>query len=199
MSEVDKCGHGGGGICTTVDTCKLYHYTNLCDSIRRLTVWIKNRSVLACTGCSDYRHWYWMTGTLCWAVTIWSGCPQRGREVGKSGHMVDMGRGVNTCQNFVDVFYGWTFGPFCVYLFTSQACKMNEEDAIDRCKWKKMIKDVRWSGWVWVGECFFWYRPTRVVPNQRPLNGCVCVCVCVCVCMFVYQFILSVMLRVVIN
>ena len=28
------------------------------------------------------------------------------------------------------------------------------------------------SGWV-----FFWYRPTRVVPNQRPLNGCVCVCV----------------------
>ena len=25
------------------------------------------------------------------------------------------------------------------------------------------------------GECFFWYRPTRVVPDQRPLNGCVCV------------------------
>jgi len=32
-----------------------------------------------------------------------------------------------------------------------------------------------------VGECFFWYRPTRVVPDKRPLNGCVCVCVCVCV------------------
>jgi len=28
-----------------------------------------------------------------------------------------------------------------------------------------------------VGECFFWYRPTRVVPSKRPLNGCVCVCV----------------------
>ena len=28
-------------------------------------------------------------------------------------------------------------------------------------------------------ECFFWYRPTRVVPDKRPLNGCVCVCVCV--------------------
>ena len=27
-----------------------------------------------------------------------------------------------------------------------------------------------------VGECFFWYRPTRVVLDQRPLNGCVCVC-----------------------
>ena len=60
-----------------------------------------------------------------------------------------------------------------------QARKMNKEDAIDCCKWRKMIKDVRWSGRVWVGECFFWYRPTRVVPDQRPLNGCVCVCVCV--------------------
>ena len=29
-----------------------------------------------------------------------------------------------------------------------------------------------------MGECFFWYRPTRVVPDhQRSLNGCVCVCV----------------------
>ena len=43
-----------------------------------------------------------------------------------------------------------------------------------------------------MGECFFWYRPTQVVPDKRPLNGCVClcvwdtgyhtVCVCVCVC-----------------
>ena len=24
----------------------------------------------------------------------------------------------------------------------------------------------------------FWYRLTRVVPDKRPLNGCVCVCVC---------------------
>jgi len=28
-----------------------------------------------------------------------------------------------------------------------------------------------------VGECFFWYRPTRVDPDN-----CVCVCVCVCAC-----------------
>jgi len=27
-----------------------------------------------------------------------------------------------------------------------------------------------------VGECSFWYRPTRVVPDQRPLNGrCRCI------------------------
>ena len=56
-----------------------------------------------------------------------------------------------------------------------QACKLNKEDAMDRCKWRKVIKDVRWSGWVWVGECFFWYWPTRVVQDKRPLNGCVCV------------------------
>jgi len=59
-----------------------------------------------------------------------------------------------------------------------QARKLNTEDAMDR-KWRKLIKDVRWSGWVWVGECFFWYRPTRVVPDQQPLNGHVCVCICV--------------------
>jgi len=39
-----------------------------------------------------------------------------------------------------------------------------------------MIKEARWSGWVWVGECSFWYRPTRVVPDQRPLNGRCCCC-----------------------
>ena len=25
-----------------------------------------------------------------------------------------------------------------------------------------------------MGECSFWYRPTRVVPDQRPLNGRCC-------------------------
>jgi len=34
------------------------------------------------------------------------------------------------------------------------------------------------DGCEWVS--FFWYRPTQVVLDQRPLNGCVCVCVCVC-------------------
>ena len=56
-----------------------------------------------------------------------------------------------------------------------QARKLNKEDAMDRCKWIKVIKEVRWPGWVWVGECFFWYRPTQVVPDKRPLNGVVVV------------------------
>jgi len=30
------------------------------------------------------------------------------------------------------------------------------------------------DGCEWVS--FFLYRPTQVVPDQRPLNGCVCVC-----------------------
>ena len=45
---------------------------------------------------------------------------------------------------------------------------------MDRCKWRKVIKEVRWPGWVWAGKCFFWYRPTRVVPDKWPLNGCCC-------------------------
>ena len=58
-----------------------------------------------------------------------------------------------------------------------QAHKLNKEDAVDRSRWRKLIKDVWWPGWVWVGECFFWYRPTWVLPDNGPLNGCTCVCV----------------------
>jgi len=29
-----------------------------------------------------------------------------------------------------------------------------------------------------VGECSFWYRPTWVIPDQRPLNGRCCYCRC---------------------
>ena len=28
-----------------------------------------------------------------------------------------------------------------------------------------------------MGECFFWYRPIRVVLDQRPLNGRCCRCI----------------------
>jgi len=35
-----------------------------------------------------------------------------------------------------------------------QACNLNREDAMDRSRWKKLIKIGWWSGW-WVGECFF--------------------------------------------
>ena len=52
---------------------------------------------------------------------------------------------------------------------------------MDRSNWLKLIKDVWWSGWAWVGECFFWYRPNPVVLDQRPLNGCVCLSQANCV------------------
>ena len=69
----------------------------------------------------------------------------------------------------------------------SQAHKLNKEDAVDRSRWRRLIKDDWRPRWVWVGKCFFWYRPTRIVPDKRPLNVCVCACVraclraCVCV------------------
>jgi len=47
-----------------------------------------------------------------------------------------------------------------------QAPNLNREDAMYRGRWKKLIKIGR-SGW-WVGECFFWYRLTRVVPDKGP-------------------------------
>ena len=48
-----------------------------------------------------------------------------------------------------------------------QARNLNKEDAMDRGRWKKLIKIGWWSGW-WVGECFFWYQLTRVVPDKGP-------------------------------
>jgi len=46
-----------------------------------------------------------------------------------------------------------------------QARNLNREDAMNRGRWKKMIK-IGWrSGW-WVGECFFWYWLTWVVPDK---------------------------------
>ena len=50
-----------------------------------------------------------------------------------------------------------------------QARKLSKEDAMDCCRWRKLIKDVWWSGWVWVGECFFWYRPTWA-PRQKAVK-----------------------------
>jgi len=60
-----------------------------------------------------------------------------------------------------------------------QARRLNKEDAMDHSRWRNLIKDVRWLGWVWVGECFFWYQPAWVVPEQMLLTV-LCVCVCVC-------------------
>jgi len=57
-----------------------------------------------------------------------------------------------------------------------QARKLNKEDDMDHSssRWRKLIKDVWWCGWVWVGKCFFWYGLTRVAPDERLLNSCVC-------------------------
>jgi len=59
-----------------------------------------------------------------------------------------------------------------------------------------MIKEARWSGWVWVGECFFWYRPTWVVPDQRPLNGRCCCCCCCCRQLADFGFMFNLLLQI---
>jgi len=68
-----------------------------------------------------------------------------------------------------------------------QARGLNREDAMDRSRWMKQIRDDWWPRKVWVGECFFWYwRLTQVVPDKiHTAVKWFCVCVCVCVCMWV--------------
>jgi len=43
---------------------------------------------------------------------------------------------------------------------------MNKEDAMNRSRWRKFVKDGWRSGAVWAGECFFCYRFTTVVTSQ---------------------------------
>jgi len=47
-----------------------------------------------------------------------------------------------------------------------QARGLNRKDAMDHNKWRKQIRDDWWPRTVWVGECFFWYRLIRVVPDK---------------------------------
>jgi len=44
-----------------------------------------------------------------------------------------------------------------------QACKLNKEDAMDHSRWRKQI-EIFDTHDRYVGECFFWYWLTRVVP-----------------------------------
>jgi len=48
-----------------------------------------------------------------------------------------------------------------------QAYNLNREDAMDHSRCKKLIK-IGWWSWWWVGECFFWYQLTWVVPDKGP-------------------------------
>jgi len=65
-----------------------------------------------------------------------------------------------------------------------QARKLNREDAMDRNRWRKQIRDDRWPWWVLVGECFFWYWLTWVVLYwvQRAVKR-------LCVCVFLLSWI----------
>ena len=64
-----------------------------------------------------------------------------------------------------------------------EACKLNKEDAMDRNKWRKLIKDVRWSGWGGVSGWMFLLVPAYLgCPGSKAVKQlCVCVRACVCV------------------
>jgi len=49
----------------------------------------------------------------------------------------------------------------------------NEEDAMDCSRWRKLTKDVWWSGWMWVGDLFLLVPDYQVCTDKRPLTGCV--------------------------
>ena len=72
-----------------------------------------------------------------------------------------------------------------------QACGLNREDVMDRIRWMKQIRDDWWPRWVWVGECFFWYRLTRVFPDKiQSAVKRLCVCVCVVCVTLLAQYML---------
>jgi len=56
-----------------------------------------------------------------------------------------------------------------------EACKLNKEDAMDHSKWRKLIKDARWSGQVLVCKCFFLLLAYPGSPGPKAINSCVCV------------------------
>jgi len=56
--------------------------------------------------------------------------------------------------------YGHTYQLLPTWSFLLLFCSHHTHKM--HCFW---AWEAQWSGWVWVGECFFWYQPTRVVPD----------------------------------
>jgi len=66
-----------------------------------------------------------------------------------------------------------------------QACGLNREDAVDRIRWMKQVRYDWRPRYMWVDECFFWYRLTWVVPDKihRAVKW-LCVCFCLSACLW---------------
>jgi len=88
-------------------------------------------------------------------------------------------KGTTFCPSLIAS--AWNIGSAltcAVYLLTSEAVLLFMFVTCEWMLWILVHGGSWWSRWLWVGDCFFWYRPTRVVPDKETLNGCVCVCVC---------------------
>jgi len=73
-----------------------------------------------------------------------------------------------------------------------QARELNREDAMDHNRWRKQTRDDWWPWYVWVGECFVYYRLTRVVPDKIPSA---IKWLCVYVCLSVTKYLLKLHLQ----
>ena len=81
--------------------------------------------------------WMWQPGD--WLIAAWCSAP----NASSITLSADIGNWTQTCNNNIIICF-----HICI--------ELNKEDAMDRCKWRKVIKEVRWPRWVWAGECFFW-------------------------------------------
>ena len=61
---------------------------------------------------------------------------------------------------------------WCTVGFWRFTTTTKQTGCYDHSRCRKLIKDTWQPGQVWVSECFFWYRLTRVVSDKGLLNGC---------------------------
>ena len=95
----------------------------------------------------------------------------------------------NIAFSALTLLVGWQEGhPACKKLTSGVLAWLSVPSEVQTCIWPSgfhchslSLASVK-SRWLylWLPMVLpFWYRLTRVVPEKKPLNGCVCVCVCV--------------------
>jgi len=61
----------------------------------------------------------------------------------------------------------WVLGWLGERLWEKIVRQTEQRYVMDSIRWIKQIRDDWWPRWSCVGECFFWYRLTRVVPDKK--------------------------------
>jgi len=74
------------------------------------------------------------------------------------------------CYFWTWMSYRWSLHHICGILGDCVLHKLISNIVVDCSRRRKLIKDVWWLRWLWVGECFFWYQRTRVVPDPSAVK-----------------------------